>query len=241
VGDVTPLTRASWAMRRRRSAIIGRVSDDVVARSRPFVPPDAPKTRKSEATRRRVLGVAAQLFVKQGYDAVSMRDIAEKADLTHGGIYGHFRTKGQLLVEVIRWKYAERVESPEFIAAVNDPNRSASLLVDESGRDIRLLEVDAAAAARHSPDVATGMRELYVDRHAAIRSAIADDVPDPDTAAWIIALIDAGVGMKNALGDEPPDHQRFLATLQSMLASLTREVPPNVQLGADAAIDEPGR
>ena len=41
-----------------------------------FVPPEPPKTPKSADTRRRVLEIAAALFIERGYAAVSMRDIA---------------------------------------------------------------------------------------------------------------------------------------------------------------------
>ena len=124
---------------------------------RRFVPPPPPKTSKSAGTRRRLLDIAARLFIERGYGAVSMRDIASAAKLTKGAVYGHFRSKGQLLVEVIRWKIAERDHTPGFSEATADLERGVELMYAEDGREIRLLEVDAAAAARHDPDVAAGL------------------------------------------------------------------------------------
>ncbi len=69
---------------------------------------DPPQTAKAAATRERLLELAAQMFIRDGYTPVSLRDIADEAGLTKGAIYGHFRSKGQLLVEVIRHD-AERV------------------------------------------------------------------------------------------------------------------------------------
>lgn len=191
-------------------------------RTRPFVPPEAPKTKKSESTRTRVVSVAADLFVDAGYSAVSMRDIAEKTGLTHGGLYGHFRSKGQLLVEVIRWKIAEREQSPEFLAIVNDPSRSVTLLVDDSGRDIRLLLVDAAAAARHDLDVAAGMLELSAQRHQAICDLVSADVADPDTTASIIAIVETGIAVAEATCVHQPLEQ-LLPALLIMLSSLATD------------------
>ena len=117
--------------------------------------------------------LAAELFIERGYSAVSMRDIASAAKLTKGAVYGHFRSKGQLLVEVIRWKLAERDHSPGFSEATRRPGEAASRsMYDEPGRDVRLLEVDAAAAARHDTDVAAGLVELYRERHERIRDAM---------------------------------------------------------------------
>ena len=61
---------------------------------------EPPLTPKAAATRKRLLELSAELFIDRGYDAVSLRDIADAAGVTKGAIYGHFRSKGQLLVEV---------------------------------------------------------------------------------------------------------------------------------------------
>jgi AcrR family transcriptional regulator len=183
-----------------------------------FVPPAPPKTPKSAKTRQRLLEIAAELFVELGYHSVSMQDIADAAHLSKGAIYGHFRSKGQLLVEVIRWTLAEREHSAHFAASVGDPEAAASLMYEESGRAIRLLEVDAAAAARHDPDVEAGLTELYRERQKRIRAAVAG-VPDPEMAAWLISTLAAGIAMKQATGLPLPGTARLRATI---LASLSQ-------------------
>ena len=181
---------------------------------RRFVPPPPPRTPKSSATRKLLLDVAARLFIERGYSAVSMRDLAAAAGLTKGAVYGHFRSKGQLLVETIRWKIGERDHAPDFDEAVADPVTGVVLMYDESGRETRLLEVDAAAAARHDPDVASGLADLYRERHERIRDAMAA-TRDPDTAAWLVAALTAGIGMKESTGlARPADNQLHAALLR---------------------------
>ena len=187
---------------------------------RRFVPPPPPKTPKSAGTRVRLLEVAAQLFIERGYDAVSMRDIASAAKLTKGAVYGHFRSKGQLFVEVIRWKIAERDHAPGFSEATADFERGIGLMYAEDRRDIRLLEVDAAAAARHDPDVAAGLASLYQERHARIRESMST-VRDADTAAWLVAVLTAGIGAKESIGLPSPDPDRLHDTLVAVLRALT--------------------
>jgi AcrR family transcriptional regulator len=186
-----------------------------------FVPPEPPRTPKSAGTRQRLLDVAAELFIERGFAAVSMRDIAGQAKLTKGALYGHFRSKGQLLVEVIRSKIAEGDHAPGFREAVADPTTGVELMYAPSRRDIRVLEVDAAAAARHDPDVAAGLAELYDDRHARIRDAMAD-LHDPDAAAWIVGVTSGGIGMKEAAGLPRPSDDRLHATLLDVLRGLGR-------------------
>jgi AcrR family transcriptional regulator len=182
-----------------------------------FVPPDPPRTPKSAGTRRRLIDVAARLFIERGYSAVSLTEIASAADLTKGALYGHFRSKGQLLVEVIRWKLADRDHGPGFAEAMIDPEHAVSLFFDKQGRDIRLLEVDAAAAARHDADVAAGLTELYHQRLNRIRDAM-KTADDPDTAGWIVAALAGGIGMKEASRFPLPQSDRLRAALLTALA-----------------------
>jgi AcrR family transcriptional regulator len=187
---------------------------------RPFVPPPAPRTPKSAGTRRLLLDVAARLFVERGYNAVSMRDVASAAQLTKGAVYGHFRSKGQLLVEVIRWKIAEQDDATDYVALSPYPERTIELIYDEAAAGIRVLEVDAAAAARHDPDVAAGLKAFYEERHDRIREAMGW-VEDPDTAAWLVEALTAGIGMKLSSGLPLPDTARLNAAIQAALLGLS--------------------
>src|SRR5271166_1566714 len=58
-------------------------------------PPSDPsrRERKRDARRQEVLEAAARLFKSKGYEATSVDDIAEEADIAKGTIYYHFETK----------------------------------------------------------------------------------------------------------------------------------------------------
>jgi len=51
------------------------------------------KDSKSRTVREKILAVAARLFANEGYDAASMREIAEAAHVTKPTIYYYFRSK----------------------------------------------------------------------------------------------------------------------------------------------------
>ena len=48
-------------------------------------------------TRQRILDVSAELFVEQGYDGTSLREIAERLGVTKAALYYHFTSKDQIL------------------------------------------------------------------------------------------------------------------------------------------------
>ena len=152
---------------------VGPVSDD--APVLPYVPPPPPKTSKAARTRERLLAVAFDLFVVHGYSAVSMRDVASAAGLTKGAVYGHFRSKGQLLVEVIRWRLASGDYSWEHRSRERLRRGGTKMLLGGGQNLGGLLAVDAAAAARHDPDVAAGLAELHAERAERIVAVIQAD------------------------------------------------------------------
>lgn len=63
---------------------------------------------KGERTRLQIEDAAIELFIKQGYHATSMRQIAEHADLALGGIYNHFKSKDEIFEAIIVDKHPYR-------------------------------------------------------------------------------------------------------------------------------------
>ena len=53
-------------------------------------------------TMARILTVAEALFAKQGFDAVSMNDIAEAAEVSKANVFHHFNSKKDLYLAVVR-------------------------------------------------------------------------------------------------------------------------------------------
>lgn len=51
--------------------------------------------------RRRILDVASRLFKDKGFDAVSVAEVMKAAGMTHGGFYGHFTSKDDLVAQTL--------------------------------------------------------------------------------------------------------------------------------------------
>lgn len=63
--------------------------------------PDAGRReRKKWRTRMTIAGAAAHLFATRGYDAVSVLDVAEAADVSEQTVYNHFPTKEHLVFDL---------------------------------------------------------------------------------------------------------------------------------------------
>lgn len=51
-------------------------------------------------TRQRIQDVALELFAEQGYEKTSLREIAERLDVTKAALYYHFKTKEDILISL---------------------------------------------------------------------------------------------------------------------------------------------
>jgi AcrR family transcriptional regulator len=57
-------------------------------------------TATTGSTRERILDIALELFIEQGYDKTSIRDIAERLGTTKAALYYHFKSKSDILLEL---------------------------------------------------------------------------------------------------------------------------------------------
>lgn len=55
------------------------------------------KAREKEELRQQILDAARELFVREGYESVSMRKIAAKIEYSPGSIYTYFKDKDEIL------------------------------------------------------------------------------------------------------------------------------------------------
>jgi AcrR family transcriptional regulator len=83
---------------------------------------------KGERTSRAIIDAAYDLMVTQGYAATSMRQIADKAGLSLGGIYNHFSSKEEVFVAVVG-------ERHPFIQIVPLVNSASGRTIEEFARN----------------------------------------------------------------------------------------------------------
>jgi AcrR family transcriptional regulator len=82
--------------------------------------------------RERILHEAAQLFVSQGYNGISMREIGDASGMTKAALYYHFKDKQDLLREIIKTTLANTKKRFEKKAVGTDTIREqVSSLINE--------------------------------------------------------------------------------------------------------------
>lgn len=67
--------------------------------------------------RERILGAAAKLFRERGYQGTTVRDIAELVGILSGSLFYHFRSKEEMLAEIMREAARSMCERAEATVA----------------------------------------------------------------------------------------------------------------------------
>lgn len=80
--------------------------------------------------RSRILTEAGRLFRERGFDAVSIAQVMKAAGLTHGGFYGHFRSKDDLIAQAIG-----HVEGSQPVVAADSVGAWFDLYLSAAHRD----------------------------------------------------------------------------------------------------------
>src|SRR5262245_58170562 len=97
------------------------------------------KLTKGENTRLAIEDAAMKLFLKQGYAATSMRQIADEVGLALGGIYNHFASKDEIFEGIIIDKHPYRQILPAVLAAEGGTaekfyRNAAHIVISEMGK-----------------------------------------------------------------------------------------------------------
>lgn len=131
---------------------------------------------KGERTRARILESATELFARSGFHAVSLRDIAAHAGLTHAGLLHHFPGKEALLLEVLSLR--DQVDAQSLFPGIlrpdapePEPAERLHRLVEVVVRNTRtpgLVALYAKLAAEAS-DPEHPAHEYFVKRYRVLR------------------------------------------------------------------------
>jgi AcrR family transcriptional regulator len=79
------------------------------------------REREREEIRTKILEAARELFASEGYEAVTMRRIAEKIEYSPTAIYLHFKDKRAVLVELCDLDFLSLAKELHKIGRIEDP------------------------------------------------------------------------------------------------------------------------
>ena len=141
-------------------------------------------------TRARIQQVALELFTERGYEATSLREIAEQLGVTKAALYYHFKTKDEILESIVDDRVAMIEEliawarQPRTVETRREFLRRYSDLLHEQGHHelMRFFERNQSSMAKHKAGIMMRehmieMLDLLSDRDAPLHR------PDP-LARW---------------------------------------------------------
>src|SRR4051812_8217985 len=69
------------------------------------MPKDTLKGKKRERTRARLLDAAVEVIRERGFYRTTLEEVARRAGMTRGAIYGNFNDKDELLLAVVETRF----------------------------------------------------------------------------------------------------------------------------------------
>ncbi|MFF4154923.1 TetR/AcrR family transcriptional regulator [Streptomyces sp. NPDC001651] len=158
---------------------------------------DGTKQRRRGNTRQRIQDVALELFAEQGYEKTSLREIAERLDVTKAALYYHFKTKEEIIVslfedltkpieELIDWGR----QQPHTLATKQEIVRRYSQTLTDAAPLFQFMQENQATVRELS------IGEMFKSRMLGMRDIIID--PDSelvDQVRCISALFTLHAGM----------------------------------------------
>ncbi|MBZ9655409.1 TetR/AcrR family transcriptional regulator [Phyllobacterium lublinensis] len=136
--------------------------------------------------RERIIEVAGRAFREKGFDGIGVADLMKGAGLTHGGFYGHFASKDDLIAEAsaavmdrstVKWEKLAETSPDKALAAI------VSSYLDKSHRDNAGTGCLIAALA---PDIARQketVRARFTQGTQSLLRVLAKAIPGQSEAA----------------------------------------------------------
>jgi AcrR family transcriptional regulator len=168
--------------------------------------PAAPRVRRGRKDDRRavILEAARRRFAEFGFEATTVRQIAEDVNILSGSLYHHFDTKEAMLDEIVRGP----------VLAMHDTAlRIAALPLDAETRLVTLIAAELDALTRHREQTSI----VYSERKFFRRSpyfAYLMKARGEGFAAWASVLAD---GVRDGMFHGDIDEFLMISTVMRML------------------------
>lgn len=164
------------------------------------------RQREKNETQDKILAAARDLFLNHGFDAVSMRKIAEAIEYTPAALYVHFKDKVELMRELCRRDFAAMDAEILTLATITDPVRR----MHEAGR------IFIRFGTQHKNQY----RLMFMTPHPRDILPTEEDLAemrDPDQNGY--AFMCKAVGDAVAQGRLRPEFGEIHATVQTLWAA----------------------
>jgi len=180
-------------------------------------------TTEKTSTRERILGIALDLFIEQGYDKVSLREIAERVGVTKAALYYHFASKDDIVRTLIAPVLGFAEPLAEFLQ--QRPTRKTWAQgwhvflgwVLENRKLFALLQANRAKMEEFAQGMHDDERHLVMhERLEAIMTDTSIPLADRLRMGACMGVVGAALAMPEAALKGVPSHE-LLAMLQAII------------------------
>ncbi|MEU6389292.1 TetR family transcriptional regulator [Streptomyces sp. NPDC046939] len=136
------------------------------------------RERKKEQTRQRIAAVASRMFAERGFDAVTVNEIAEAAEVAKATLFAYFPTKESLALHGVGGDdlaqiVARRPAGQTFLEALRAHHRAlAAGQIPEADREALLARV---RVIQDSPALQSAASGLLYRQREALAQVLAED------------------------------------------------------------------
>ncbi|MFE2509737.1 TetR/AcrR family transcriptional regulator [Streptomyces naganishii] len=125
--------------------------------------PKKPAAAAAVARRGELLSTAAEVFAEHGYNATTVRRIADEAGMLAGSLYYHFDSKESMLEEILRTFLDELWDGYDAVLGAGlGPRETLEALVTESFREIDRHRAAVAIYQKESKQLAVQERFAFL-------------------------------------------------------------------------------
>ena len=174
-------------------------------------------------SRQRILDVAALQLRELGLSGVSIGDLMKSAKLTHGGFYGHFSSRDDLIAEALEKALRDGEESAIRIGSTKGPRTLKSFLnsyLSKTHRDNPRSGCAISALAGEVARADTRARSIMSDRLGKYFDNIRnlDDEDDAnDFAMAVMSMVVGALTLSRVMKDDEVSDKLLLAARKAIL------------------------
>ena len=144
--------------------------------------PKERRVREREEIRGKILDAARDLFVAEGYDAVTMRRIADRIEYSPTAIYFHFRDKEALLKELCQADFLSLAQQFMAMKEISDP--------------VEKLKATGMAYLRFGLEHPNHYRLMFMTPHPPVEPENERGNPEEDAYAFLKAIVSEAFAKK---------------------------------------------
>lgn len=181
--------------------------------------------------RERIIDAAGALFRAKGFDGIGVADIMKAADLTHGGFYGHFASKDDLIAQSSRQAMKRAAAHWGKVVAAAPDGPYAALLdryLSPRHRDHPDRGCIFAALSGDAARCGKPVRAAFAEGLEPLIGVLADAMPGRSKAlrrrkavAALAELVGAVI-LARAVADSPLSEEILTSARKELLAAAER-------------------